>query len=187
MSLSLLLPALIAPVLAFAPAPPERPFPVEKYRKMAEEARWLAPGNGELKRCLARHKGAYKVDGLHDPSHWSTLVHVSDAGGKKIFFWAGHLGTAFLVRGDVLYYADFSSSSSGCAVVAYDLKARKRLWRTNLKGLGPIDHSKYFNAVRMEPVDGQVLAVYGKESAGRYVEFVSLKTGKTVGHKLFPR
>jgi hypothetical protein len=172
--------------LAFAPAPPERPFPVARYQKLAKEAVWLAPGNGELKRCLARHKGAYEVDGLYDPSHWSTIVHVSDADGKKVYFWTGHRGTAFLIRGNVLYYADFGSHSSGCSVVAFDLKARKRLWRSELKGLGPIDHSKYFNAVRMEPVDAQVLAVYGKESAGRYVEFVALKTGKTVGHKKFP-
>ena len=30
------------------------------------------------------------------------------------------------------------------------------------------------------------MRVYGNESAGRYVEFVEVRTGKTVGHKVFP-
>ena len=84
------------------------------------------------------------------------------------------------------YRAEFHPHASGCAVVAYDLKARRQIWRSELKGLGPVDHSKYFNAVRVEPLSDEVLAIYGKESAGRYVEIVSLKTGRTVGHKVFP-
>jgi hypothetical protein len=90
-------------------------------------------------------------------------------------------------KGGVLYRAEFNPHASGCAVVAYDLKTREHLWRSELKGLGPVDHSKYFNAVRVEPVGEAALAVYGKESAGRYVEVVSLKTGRTLGHKLFPQ
>jgi hypothetical protein len=86
----------------------------------------------------------------------------------------------------VRYRAEFRPHSSGCAVVASDLKTGAPLWRAPLKGLGPIDHSKYFNAVRVEPVGGEALAVYGQESAGRYVEIVSLKIGRTLGHKLFP-
>jgi hypothetical protein len=38
----------------------------------------------------------------------------------------------------------------------------------------------------MEPVADGVLAVYGRESGGRYVELVDLTTGRTVGHKVFP-
>ena len=55
---------------------------------------------------------------------------------------------ASLERGGVLYRAEFHPHASGCAVAAYDLKVRRQLWRSELRGLGPVDHSKYFNAVR---------------------------------------
>jgi hypothetical protein len=177
-------PALLALSLAFAPAPlPHRDRPVN-YQKMAEAALWLPPERNELQRSLGRDLGGYLVE-VHGDGRWPVLVEVRDRKAEVCSFDA-HDGTAFLIRRGVLYRADFDRHSSGCAVVAYDLKGRKQLWRAELKGLGPVDHSKYFNAVRLEPVDGKVLAVHGKESAGRYVEFVALRSGKTVGHKLVP-
>jgi len=109
---------------------------------------------------------------MADAARW---LSPKEAGAQTFLEWRG-----------VQYRAEFHPHSSGCAVMACDLKSGGPLWRSQLKGLGPIDHSKYFNAVRVEPVDGQVLAVYGQESARRYVEIISLKTGKTLGHKLFP-
>jgi hypothetical protein len=70
--------------------------------------------------------------------------------------------------------------------VAWDLKAKKQLWKTNLKGLGGIIHFQYHNAVNLD-LDGQAVRVRGKESAGRYIEYVDRKTGKTVGHKVYPK
>jgi len=58
-------------------------------------------------------------------------------------------------------------------VVAIDRSTGKTLWKTDLKGLGPIAHSKYRNAVRLEVLDGDAIQVFGKESSGRYVEIVS--------------
>jgi hypothetical protein len=74
--------------------------------------------------------------------------------------------------------------SSGCNVISYDLKKDKQLWKTELKGLGPIDHSKYYNSVILELKD-DAIRILGKETAGRYVEYLDPKTGKTVGHKIF--
>jgi hypothetical protein len=91
-----------------------------------------------------------------------------------------------LESGGGLYRAEFHPHSSGCAVAAYVPKG-ERLWRSELKGLGPVDHSKYFNAVRVEAVGRDALAVYGKETSGRYVEIVSLQTGRTLGHKVFAK
>jgi hypothetical protein len=88
------------------------------------------------------------------------------------------------VRGKVLYYADYNPYTTSCAVVAYDLENRKQLWNTSLQGLGPIEHTVYHNAVQIG-FDGGALCVYGQESAGKYVEYVDLKEGKTVGHKIF--
>jgi hypothetical protein len=60
------------------------------------------------------------------------------------------------------------------------------LWKHGLRGLGGIGHSKYSNAVHVAN-DGKVIKVYGKESAGNYLEYVDAKTGKTVGHKIFEK
>jgi hypothetical protein len=103
---------------------------------------------------------------------------------KDSYTWQGHGKTPFLVRDKVLYYAAYNAYSTGCAAVAYDLASKKQLWKTNLEGLGPIAHTEYYNAVQMD-FDGDALRVYGDESAGKYVEYVDLKEGKTVGHKIF--
>src|SRR5262245_43219916 len=92
---------------------------------------------------------------------------------------------AFRVEGDVLYFPEYERVASGCALVAYDLKAGKQLWRTGLRGLGPVQHDRYVNEVDLTVVDG-VVTVYGRESSGRYVERVDAKTGRTLEHKTFP-
>ena len=73
--------------------------------------------------------------------------------GKPGFAVAGHPGTVFAVRDGILYYADFSPARTGCALVAYDLKKGKQLWKAALKGLGPISHFRYHNAVNLD-LDG---------------------------------
>ncbi len=55
-----------------------------------------------------------------------------------------------------------------------------------LKGLPLAAHSQYRNQVILER-DGDLVVVYGKESNGRYIEFLDARTGKTVGHKKLPR
>jgi hypothetical protein len=62
-------------------------------------------------------------------------------------------------RGGVLYRAEFRPHANGCAVVAYDLGTRGRLWRSQRGGLGLVSHSDYSNAVRVEPVGAEALAV----------------------------
>lgn len=76
--------------------------------------------------------------------------------------------------------------SSGCTLVALDLASGVMLWSLELQGIGPQDHSKYFNDVRLElRPDGSVV-VFGNEAHGRYVERVDGAGGRTVGHRLFP-
>jgi hypothetical protein len=41
------------------------------------------------------------------------------------------------------------------------------------------------NAVNLEIVNNEVARVFGNEAAGKYLEYVDLKTGKTVGHRLY--
>jgi hypothetical protein len=173
---------LAALLMPAAPAPP-----ATDYAKKAAEAAWewsdaRATAADSARRC----KGAYRAEVVRSKDRpWSATVRVT-RDGKQVFAVEGHAGTVFAVRDSVLYYADFSAARSGCAVVAHDLKRGKQLWKVALKGLGPISHFRYHNAINLD-VDQGAVRVYGKESAGRYVEFVDLKTGKTVGHKVFPR
>jgi hypothetical protein len=157
------------------------------YQRVADGLEWKAPGDSPARTLAAElpdyqvHEMIVQTGGFRTTTFW---VHDRD---KVRCAWEEHGHGVFLVRDQVLYRADYLAHSSGCSVVAFDLKAGKELWKATLKGLGPIDHSKYHNRVRMERVDDAVFAVYGQESAGRYVELVDFKTGRTVGHKVFPR
>jgi hypothetical protein len=92
----------------------------------------------------------------------------------------------FRISGDTLYYASFQPSASGADIVAVDLTTGKQLWKTSLKGLGPIQHSGYHNVLNLE-ADDTVVTVFGNEAMGRYVEFLDPKTGKALGHHVYPK
>ena len=97
-----------------------------------------------------------------------------------------HRYSVFLIKDARLFVADFPYMSSGCAVECFDLKRGKSLWRSDLKALGPISHSKYYNRVLMR-FEGSSLVVYGKESAGRYRETLDTKSGKTLENKIYQK
>jgi hypothetical protein len=172
---------LVAVPLCAAPAPAR-----EDYQKKAAEAPWAwSDERATAEGCAKRLTGAYRAEVEPRGMFGGVLLRIAKDGAVVHFFEAGK-GTVFAVRDDVLYYADYQPSSSGCAVAAYDLRKKKQLWKANLKGLGPIKHFKYHNAVNLD-LEKQAVCVRGKESAGRYIEFVDLKTGKTVGNKVYPR
>jgi hypothetical protein len=99
--------------------------------------------------------------------------------GKVLHEWKGHHESPFVIVGDVLYYSEHSPIASGATIVAVDLKAAKQKWKTHLKGLGPISHSKYRNQVALA-VAPDVVTVQSEESSGSYVELVDPATGKTL-------
>jgi hypothetical protein len=170
-----------AGVAAAAPAPAR-----EDYEKKAKEAPWEWSDERATAAGAAKHLPAgYQAD-VEPRGTWGDAVIRIVKDGNIVHYFEGHLHTAFAVRDDVLYYADYHPSSSGCAVVAYDLRKHKQLWKTYLKGLGPVDHSKYRNAVNLG-LEKYAVCVRGKESYGNYIEYVGLRTGKTVGHKVYPR
>lgn len=163
------------------------PAPGNKYQEMADDMAWDWPKEkASLKYCTAHYKGAFELEMevAAEQVARSTLLKFKDAEGKKFFSLLAHANTVFVEKDNVLYYTDFSPYSSGCTVVAYDLQTSKELWKTDLKGLGPIKHFKYHNAVVLDIKEG-ALRVQGNESSGKYVEFVDMKTGKTVGHRVF--
>jgi hypothetical protein len=158
----------------------------ERYQRRADEAVWRWDDDkAHVGASVARYQGGYDLDFKWDSperAFEATIRFCKD--GKDVLVLKGHRGTQFAQQGSVLYYADFIAISSGCTVIAYDLERGKQLWKTNLKGLGPIGHSKYRNAVMLE-VDREVVTVVGKESAGKYLEYVDVKSGTTVGNRVF--
>jgi hypothetical protein len=105
--------------------------------------------------------------------------------GKEIYSFEAHRGTVFSRFGDVLYIADFFPATTGCSIVAYDFKANKELWKTRLKSISHLPHSAYHNAVMIEN-DSVALKIRGKESLLHYVEYVDMKTGKTLAQREYP-
>src|SRR5262245_44370481 len=165
------------------------PEPVD-YQKVADEARWeWQEDQASVGYSFRRYQGAFQLELVRTGNHVGDDRVRFVADGKEVYAWRGHYATAFVVSRDdsLLYYADYHPSSSGCRLVAVDLCTGKVRWKSDLEGLGPIDHSKYRNKVTLDLLEDGVLCVRGNESAGNYVEFVDGRTGKTVGHKVFER
>ena len=104
--------------------------------------------------------------------------------GKEVYAWKGHRETVFTRAGSILYIAHFHPRSDGCEVQAVELKTGKQLWSSVLSGSPPVEHFGYENRVTID-TDGKVLILHGNESYTRYIEFVDMQTGKTLGHKEF--
>ena len=102
--------------------------------------------------------------------------------GKKIHQWNTHTEGAFVFVGSKIIYSNFESAASGCELIAFDLDSEKELWRTHLKGLGPIAHSEYWNQIYLEHSNGRVV-VFGNEARGQYIEAVDPDTGKTISNQ----
>jgi hypothetical protein len=159
------------------------PVPERAYQKRADRARWeFSDQQASLLSCLRAYRGPYQIEEVQTGDFTSQLRF--RRGGKTVHSITCHAGTVFVLREDILYHAVFSPYSTGCAIVAHDLARNKTLWKANLKGMGPIEHSKYHNAINLA-IDGRALRIYGKESAGRYIEYVDMRKGQTVGHKVF--
>jgi hypothetical protein len=165
--------------------------PSADYQQHADRAEWLwEPEEANLLFCVRRDFQDHQAeiicpkktrDGfLNEP----LTVRLTDD-GKEVYSFMAHDESVFTRRGDVLYLAEFSPIATGCSVVAYDFKAKKELWKTHLKGIGPVDHEKYRNEVTITTAGDDAIFVTGKESSGRYIEYVDMKSGKTVGHKVF--
>jgi len=123
-----------------------------------------------------------------DPSHGEFTFARKD--GPKVTV-PGHRFTPAVVRGDALYVADYSTISSGCTIVAYNLTTGKKAWAKPLEGLGPVSHSKYRNYVAMSVEEHPsakgdfALVISGWEAAGSYIEVIDLGTGKQLANKKF--
>ena len=157
------------------------------YQERADAAEWTwKKKKADLNYYIKAYKGMYEVSATRpeDAFAWSDYpLKISEA--KKVLYEAKvHGGTPFRIRGSTLYVTQHNRSANGCALVAIDLETKKQLWQTHLQGIGVVPHFRYSNQVTLD-LDGSVAIVYGHESAGKYIEFVDLKTGKTVANRRF--
>jgi hypothetical protein len=158
----------------------------QDYQKMADATAWSwSAERASVGDSFLKFPNTYQVEMIRKKNKYGEITIRLVDDGKEIVAWEGHNRSVFSLNGDVLVYADFLSSRTGCSVVAYDLKKQKQLWKTGLKGLGPIPHFGYSNSVNLEIINNDAVRVFGNESAGQYLEIVDLKTGKTVGHRQY--
>jgi hypothetical protein len=164
------------------------PVPAPDYQKMADADTWeWRDDTAPLFSAFNAYQGDYQIELIRKPNTIGSVKISFKRDGKEALSIEGHYGTMFLVQDKVVLYTDFHPSSSGCSIVAYDLATGKERWKTSLEGLGPISHFRYHNVVRLEAVGEGAVRIFGKESAGNYVEYLDTRTGKTVGHKVFAR
>jgi len=157
------------------------------YQKAADSALWdwkdekASPIEG------IRLAGAkYSIVMVSEPSDRDSLTFKIFHGDKEVYTWRGHVQTVFRIQEDRLYYARFHPSGSGGSVVAVDLNTGKELWDSRLQGIGLVEHSAYLNLMNLD-ANLEVVWVRGNESMGRYLEYKDVTTGRTVGHRIFPR
>jgi len=157
------------------------------YQKVADGARWgFSDAADNPLFCMRRAGTDYDVWLLREAKNRHALTIKIIKNDRPVYQWKGHKHSVFRIQGDRLYYAEFHYSSTGGHVVAVDLTSGEPLWRTPLKALGGVEHSAYLNRMTIDAND-EVVSIYGNESMGRYLEFKDAKTGKTVGHKRFPK
>jgi hypothetical protein len=160
----------------------------QDYQKIADSTVWSwSAERASVTDSLLRFSKDYQVELIRPKNRFGEITIRLLDNGKEVVAWEGHYRSVFTSNGNVLVYAVFGPSRTGCAVVAYDLKSQKQLWKTDLKGIGPIDHFQYSNSVNLEIINNDAVRVFGNETAGQYLEIVDLKTGKTVGHRTYKK
>jgi PQQ enzyme repeat len=157
------------------------------YQKIADSASWGWEDENASPFCGIRLAGAkYNIVMISNPNDRDSLTFKVLKGEKEVYTWLGHAYTVFRIQEDRLYYARFHPSGSGGSVVAVDLNTGKELWDSPLQAIGPVEHSAYRNLMNLD-ANFDVVWVWGNESNGRYLEYKDVTTGKTVGHRIFPR
>jgi hypothetical protein len=142
---------------------------------------------------LSQYGGDCKVHMVYDPKEWWRLSFRFERDGKEVLTLDGHTGSVFRTVKNVLYFAHYPRSTSGCTVAAYDLTTGKKLWETKLNAVGTPMHSAYSNRVTMglsslHDLDKEgegIVSITGRESFGDYVEVLDRGSGAILAHKVY--
>ena len=160
--------------------------PTRDWRAIADSAQHNHPygvnSNTNALWSLMQYKGPYEL--LLTKGKDGGLIVEARRDEVLCHRWSiGTHGTPFLIKDNVLYYPIVPGGTTGCTIVALDLDAKKELWRTALEAMGFIDHSKYTNFGVSLRFEQEALRIDGRETAGRYIEFLDLRTGKTLANR----
>lgn len=155
------------------------------YEKVAQTATWSwSDAKAGLLYSFERDLVPYRLELVRQANESGVYALGFSKDGQSLLNLKVHRDTAFRCLNGIVYYAEHTGTRTGCTVVAFDLENRKELWRTKLRGLGSIGHEQYRNQVALD-VNDEVVSIVGKETAGKYIEYLDRTTGTTVAHKVF--
>ena len=154
-----------------------------ELRREADLETWVEE-EVPLKKHIDQYRGPYSFQ-IKDLPRKYPPTQISILGGERtLHSWMGHAESSFVfVNHDVVIYKLHLGATTGCSLAAFDLRKKAKLWEVKLKGIGQIRHFKYRNQVVLRYGGDEHVTVYGKETAGSYVEQIDIKTGKTAGHR----
>jgi len=126
----------------------------------------------------------YKYDG----TTYTGIIELKDTSGNIKNVWKRsvvYADSAFLlIEDNILFICLFSSSATGCYVLALNTSLWEIIWERQTPGLGSIGHSRYKNKVQMQMIENN-LCVFGWESGGKYVDILDPTNGELVINKKF--
>ncbi len=136
----------------------------------------------------AQFTGNWIIHMIARPNNYPNLTFKFVRKGKEVVAIPGHTRSVFCADDSekVLFFAQFPHNSTGCTILAYDLRTGKELWKTRLHALGKIeqiDRLRYSNKVNL--TFGGSVWVSVRESFGDYIEALDPRTGKIIAHKVY--
>lgn len=145
-----------------------------------------------LLHSLQEFEGPGKIRFEYDPNDKWKMNFTINVADRDVLSFVGDWGAAFASDGKTFYLAKFHSSTTGCALIAYELATGKELWKTEMSHEQPFGHSAYANSVcvhmcREHEIDGETtgstVIVTGMESYCDYVEILDSQTGEMLALK----
>lgn len=126
------------------------------------------------------------------PGTWAELREELRKGGVSSVVWRTRIndrqhlvGAAMVVSGGRIFIARYSRISTTCTLYAFSTRNGRRLWKVNLRGYGPVAHSKWFNRVQAWTHRGNPV-VFGHEGPGTsYIEVRRATNGTLLSHRKF--
>jgi len=118
--------------------------PAADYQNSRRRDGTGSPSASALQSVLS-YQASIKVEIVKKPNTFGNLSFRFTKDGKEAFTMEGSYATTSSARDSILYYADYHRPRR---VVRCCLRPgeQKELWKTSVKGLGPIAHFKYSTA-----------------------------------------
>src|SRR5437868_5839913 len=93
----------------------------QDYQKVADATAWkFSTEQASVTDSFLRFSKDYQVELIRPSNKFGEItIRVVD-GGKELVAWTGHYRSVFTSSGNVLVYADFGHSRTGCTLVAHD-------------------------------------------------------------------